>query len=276
MRFSVFKTFRRGVKIKKNDINLAYTFPKVLIEHKKLEQYRVFFEFSDKLPFPYLYILAQRAQVALMLNPGFTISVPGMIHINNKLIQYETINPKLPIELETSISVEAKSEGSLFPKAEVIYYQDGIKVALCESGYLIKRKSKSSNIKTMKQKIEIPKLSLAIHSVSWNISKSLGKKYSKVSGDKNPIHNSRLFARFMGFKQPIIHGWCSVSQVIKEVSQLSNKVNEVMVNFNKPIFLPSTVQIDFEEFNSENNTIKFNVQSPSNGLIHLYGYVKSK
>ena len=80
----------------------------------------------------------------------------------------------------------------------------------------------------------------------------------------------------MGFKHPIIHGWCSVSQVIKEVSQIRKNINEVQVNFNKPIFLPSTVQIDFEKLNSENNISRFIVKTPGKELIHLYGYTRSQ
>ncbi|MCE7736769.1 MAG: hypothetical protein GPJ54_17940 [Candidatus Heimdallarchaeota archaeon] len=274
MRFSAFKTFRRGVKIDDNGIDLTHTFPAVLIDTKLLEQYRAFFDFTEDLPFSYLYILAQRAQVALMLDKRFTISIPGMIHINNKLTQHEVVNPELPIEIKISITVESKLEGSLYPNSEVLYYQDGNKVATCNSGYLVKRKSKSKSKTSKKPKDVIQKLSSVTHSVPWELTKSLGKKYSNVSGDKNPIHSSKLFAKFLGFKRPIIHGWCSVSQVIKDASQFNNNVREVKVNFNKPIFLPSTVQIDFDETDAEINKSQFMVKTPGNDLIHLYGYIK--
>lgn len=275
MRFAAFRTFRRGAKIDVDGINLTHTFPEVMIENKLLDQYRTFFDFSESLPFSYLYILAQRAQVALMLDNQFTISIPGMIHINNNLVQHGVVNPELPIEIEVSILVESKPEGSLFPNSEVLYFQGGAKVATCKSGYLVKRKSQSKSKSSKKHKTATSELSSTKHSATWDLSKSLGKKYSNVSGDKNPIHSSKLFAKFMGFKRPIIHGWCSVSQVIKEVNYINENVNEIEVNFNKPIFLPSTVQIDIEDPNSENKS-RFIVKTPDKDLIHLYGYTRSQ
>lgn len=274
MRFKAFRTFRRGAKINEDGIDLSHTFPDVLIDDKLLDQYRAFFNFSENLPFSYLYILAQRAQVALMVDKRYTISVPGMIHINNKLTQHEVVNPELPIQIDVSITVEHKLEGSLFPNTKVLFHQDGNKVATCNSGYLVKRKSKSKTSKKYNQ--VIPILSSSTHSARWDLSKSLGKKYSNVSGDKNPIHSSKLFAKFMGFKRPIIHGWCSVSQVISEVNQINESVNEIEVNFNKPIFLPSSVRIEFENLNSEDNISRFIVKTSDKDLIHLYGYTRSQ
>lgn len=276
MRFSAFRTFRRGVKIGDEDLYMDHTFPEVQIENELLDIYRSFFDFSEELPFSYLYILAQRAQLALMLDKQFTISLPGMIHLTNNLSQFEDVNPSIPLKIDVSISVESKIEGSLYPKAEVTFYQDGIKVADCQSGYLSKRKSSSKNKKSKTRKYEFPKLPSVEHSSTWNLSKSLGKQYSKVSGDNNPIHSSKLFAKFVGFKQPIIHGWCSVSQVIREANQFIPNVNSVEVNFNKPIFLPSVVQIDFGGHDLDTNSYKFAVNSPDKNLLHLYGQLKSE
>ena len=86
MRFPAYRTFRRGVRIGDNDIKLKQMFNDILVDQNRVQSYREFFGFSHEFPMTYLYILAQRAQLAVMLKKEFTIAIPGLIHLRNKAL----------------------------------------------------------------------------------------------------------------------------------------------------------------------------------------------
>ncbi|MHA2277043.1 MAG: MaoC/PaaZ C-terminal domain-containing protein, partial [Candidatus Kariarchaeaceae archaeon] len=247
------------------------TFSDVTIDKSRLSEYRGLLNFPQELPFSYLYILAQRAQLAVMLESEFSISIPGMIHLNNNLIYHNTIDPNTPMVIKTTVSVESKTTGSLYPNSEVEFYQNDEKVASCLSGYLVKRKSKGQQTKKVRVPIEIPQISSTEFSETWEISKSIGKEYGKVSGDRNPIHTSKLFAKFVGFKRQIVHGWYSASRVIRAAQHLIENINQIHVNFNKPLYLPGTAKLKLEKSKTNTDKINFTVTSLDSNITHLYG-----
>lgn len=273
MRFPAYRTLKRGVRIGENDINVKQDFSDVMIDQVRLQSYKEFFNFSSEFPFSFFYILAQRAQLSVMLNKEFTIAIPGLIHLNNNLEILTEVDFESQFNIEVQGKVNSKTSGSLFPNFDVKFLQNGKIVAKCSSGYLAKRKKKSKSDSTGKKETNIPIFNDAIHSETWELSKSLGKSYGKVSGDSNPIHTSKLFAKFAGFKRPIIQGWYSASRVIQSANSLIQNISSIEVHFNKPIYLPSSVQLDL--FKQTDELYNFNVNSPNEGLTHLYGLLKT-
>lgn len=78
-------SLRKGVRIGEENIYLEERFSDVFIDEQQRQQYIEFFGFNQSLPLPLLYPLAQRAHLALMLDKRFTIALPGMVHLENKL-----------------------------------------------------------------------------------------------------------------------------------------------------------------------------------------------
>jgi acyl dehydratase len=62
-----------------------------------------------------------------------------------------------------------------------------------------------------------------------------------VSGDRNPIHTSRLGARMFGFARPIVHGMWSKARCLAALEGRLPEQYTVDVAFRQPIPLPSRV-----------------------------------
>lgn len=239
--FPAYLTITRGIKIGNNDIVIQEQFSNTSIDLKNLEAYRQYFDFKSRLPLTYIYIIAQRALLHLMLHKDFTIAVPGIVHISNEILLNPEFNMNEEFEIKSSMRVPVK-EGSLFPTAVIQFYQNGIEVARNVSNYIAKRKSTQ---KRGKREVSESTFGVPSFTKDWFVKKSVGKSYAHLSNDKNPIHTSKLFAKIAGFKHPIAHGWYSVSRSVSTAEKQSKREFKTLhVAFNKPIYLPSNVQFE--------------------------------
>jgi hypothetical protein len=256
----------KGVKVQPEGISLQRVWEGVTIDQADLDCYRDFLKWENPQPLCYLYLLAQRAQVALMADKQFTIAIPGMVHLGNKLVQLAQVNFGQPFTLISYATVEYKKEGSLLPRFVVDIVQHGTKVAYCESQYLAKRKSKKKGRRgeQLSHDFEI------VHTEEWGIPANYGKLYARVSGDINPIHTSRVFAKLMGFKTSILHGWYSASRAVMRAEALQGKVvKEVEVSFKSPVYLPSTQQLCLG--GDQDGSLPFMLKDHENGQIAIVG-----
>lgn len=237
LRFPAYMSIRKGTKIGDERIHLSQEFSDMWIGEGQRKQYVAYFGFENHFPLPLLYPFAQRAHLSLMLDKRFTIGVPGMVHLDNTIVQSEPINTSLPFDLHASVEVLPKKEGSLFPHLLIDYYQGGKKVAYCESKYLARRKSNKTRKRTEKELLSINDIEV---DEIWSLSSDVAKRYADISGDYNPIHLSHVFARMAGFKGRIMHGWYNASRAASQAEKLMNKhAKSLNISFLKPVYLSS-------------------------------------
>lgn len=255
----------RGVKIAREGINLKRSFTEVSLDSRAMQAFADFLGSENRAPLSYLYCLAQRAQIAVMLDKKFSIALPGMVHLENVLEEIAPWSPEKYFHIEVNIQVAYKTEGSLIPKCQVDFFQGGNKVVACSSVYMARRKSKNSGKKQEKISPVFPEATLK---QQWDIAGNTGRGYAKVSGDSNPIHTMGFFAKLMGFKRPIAHGWYSVARAVIEAEKhLQKPIRKIEVAFKSPVFLPS--KQDFALFEGEDNTA-FSVHNSAGKLV-LHG-----
>lgn len=242
--FPSFLSLAKGVKISNAGIHSQLSYKGILINPKDVSQFAGFIGIGNPTPFVYIYILAQRAQAALMLQKEFTIAIPGLVHIYNRLEEVNPIDYTAPFDIETQVDVEYKAEGSLVPTFSVAFLQRGQVVARCNSIYLAKRKSnKPKSTTTVDNPATKPFLSQEIV-----IPANAGRQYAKIAGDRNPIHTSTLLAKLFGFKRPIAHGWYLVSKIVNLCEQHQNTTYKTInVEFKSPVFLPGAIVLQVEE-----------------------------
>lgn len=258
-------SFLRGVQIKEKGIYIEKRYASFYLDKEKLKAFADFLHSPNKQPLSYLYCIAQRAQIATMLDKEFSIALPGMVHLENVLKAEKEWSVDKPFEIEVKLEVAHKAEGSLIPKCEVYFYQDSEKVVSCLSTYMARRKSASSSKKKSKQAFALPQAS---HSQTWSITADTGKKYAQVSGDHNPIHTYDFFAKLMGFKRSIAHGWYSVAKAAVEAEKKQEKnIRFIEVAFKSPVFLPSEQKFSFFE---EGKKLGFALQNSEEKLV-LHG-----
>src|SRR5699024_12213392 len=70
---------------------------------------------------------------------------------------------------------------------------------------------------------------------------SVISRYAAVSGDRNPIHVSKLGAKAFGFPRTIAHGMWSAAAALGALEGQVPEHAVYDVRFGKPIILPATV-----------------------------------
>jgi acyl dehydratase len=79
------------------------------------------------------------------------------------------------------------------------------------------------------------------------VGREVGPRYAEVSGDRNPIHTSRLAARALGFRRTIAHGMWSKARCLAALEGRLPDGYSVEVAFKLPVLLPATVDFAAEE-----------------------------
>lgn len=82
----------------------------------------------------------------------------------------------------------------------------------------------------------------------WELPAGLGRRYARVSGDYNPIHLWRWSSRLLGFKRPILHGFCTEAMVAHALVKgvLGGDpaaLRRLRVDFRAPLPLPARVRL---------------------------------
>lgn len=260
-------TKARGVKVPPAGVSVSATYGAVTISKKALAKYVKLLDWSQSAPFPYLYVLAQRAQTALMLDKAFTIALPGLVHLRNELQQLAPCDYTEAFTLKARSSVPYKVEGSLIITSTVDFWQDERKVAECTSVYLAKRKSKS--LQSRPKLTDRTTITDPVYTEVWDIPKLLGKQYARASGDINPIHTSAIIARAMGFPRCILHGWYAASRAVRTFETFRGwPCTSIVVDFKAPVFLPSQQELQLEGTAEE---IRFQLRDMATGKVTVTG-----
>ncbi len=273
MLLPVMLTLTRGNPPVNKTVSLETTFENVVLDKANIQEYSAFCGFQNSADFPatWLYLLAQRAQIATMLDSKFPLAAPGIVHLTNSLEMFAKPSLDAPVTLKSSVVIEGKEKGSLFPMFTVEILQGSSKIALCKSGYIAKRGGGDKTEKSGDKAVSEPDFSAAKSAGSIVMPDSIGWDYAKVSGDFNPIHIAGIMAKAFGLPGKLAHGWYSVSMfasVIERVKSMS--VKKIDVQFLKPVLLPTTVALEYLESGSPT---AFRITSEDKRIVHLTGQV---
>ncbi|TXI23000.1 MAG: hypothetical protein E6Q67_05355, partial [Roseateles sp.] len=191
------------------------------------------------LPLSYAYLLAQRAQLAAMLAPGFAHRIAGLVHVSNRLQRRAPLDHTQPLDLETQVQDEPeRADGARFVTLDVALRQQGQVVLNCHSRYLARRRRAGERAPTPEPEATMPERA------AWTLPQHAGRHYAALSGDWNPIHLWGWSARLFGLRQPIIHGAHSMARAQAELERLGGRpLQALALDFLRPVPLGSTVAL---------------------------------
>lgn len=194
------------------------------------------------VPLTYLYLLAQRSHLALMLDDGFPYPVPGVVHVANDLAWDPGVagwRADRPGAIEAGVAIEPPtSSGACFLTLHARLLQEDRIVARCGSRYLARRGTRRGAPNTAG-----PSAPPAGTEVGrYALSADAGRRYAKVSGDANPIHLWPWSARLLGFSRPITHGMHTVARIAAEMERGTGaSLRRIDARFVKPVPIPGEV-----------------------------------
>lgn len=187
---------------------------------------------TDRLPATYPHVLAFPPAMRLMTDPAFPLPPIGLVHVTNRITVHRPLDAGEPLDLTVragglrdhprgrafDVTVTASAGGDEVWRGVSTYLRPGPRPPAAPSG---------------------DPLPPPPGGVVWRVPARTGADYAAVSGDRNPIHTSRLGARLFGFRQPIAHGMWTKARCLAALEGRLPDAYTVEVTFRKPLPLPS-------------------------------------
>jgi acyl dehydratase len=193
------------------------------------------FRLTDALPATYPHVLAFPLAMRLMSAAGFPFPVAGLVHIANRITVARPIDAAERMDLSVrAADLRGHDRGRQFDIVATATI-DGHEVWRGLSTYL--RKELQGDRRDHPDRTPPPA------TARWRVPANIGRDYAGVSGDRNPIHTSRLGARLFGFPRPIAHGMWTKARCLAALEGRLAAGYTVDVAFQAPILLPATVSL---------------------------------
>ncbi len=220
------------------------------------------FRLRDELPATYPHVVAFPLAMALMTAPDFPFPLLGLIHVANRV---EVLGP-LPSSAVFAFGVRAEAlrphdrgtQLDIVTTATV----DGALVWRDTSTYL--RRTSAGGSSGSGGEPGTP-------NAVWRVPRRVGPDYAAVSGDRNPIHTSRLLAKVFGFPRTIAHGMWTKARCLAALEGRLPDTYTVDVAFKLPVLLPATVGFSAV---AQGTGWDFGVGDLRSGRPHLTGHLR--
>lgn len=229
---------KRPARSSSGQIRATWRLDRIDADH--LRRYNAAFGFrNDAVPLTFLYLLAQRAQLATMLAGPMPFRIPGLIHVENRLAMHCPVVLDAPLALTTTLQLPPPaSNGALHAVLETRAFDDERLAFSCDSTYLIRRGSRSGRAAPLPE--ATPGKALG----EWAVAHDAGRRYAALSGDWNPIHLWPWSARLMGMRTPIIHGAHTLAKACSLLQTMSGQeLAAVWCRFRQPVPLGASVAL---------------------------------
>jgi len=233
-----------GARLHRGDVlpDSVYTLPERPIDAAHLLTYQRLcgFRVGDVLPATYLHVLVFPLSMALMVQPGFPLALPGLVHVENEIRQLRPVRIEESVELRVhAADLRPRGAGRQVDLLAEARVGDEL-VWTGRSTYL--RRGKASGSDGARPKRE-PAPRPAGPSSLIRVPGDIGRRYGAVSGDRNPIHLSALAAKVFGFPRAIAHGMWLKARVLAALEGRLPRSFSVSVAFKAPVLLPATVEL---------------------------------
>jgi acyl dehydratase len=210
---------------------------KVRLKRSHIERYRQVCGIPDSpfLPHAFPHVLAMPLHMYIFTAPSFPVKVLGLIHLRNTIRCLKPIpidsTLRLTAEWETLRETPTGQEYDLITRAYI-----GNELMWEEISTMLAHRS------TPGQRPVIERAGAAEEKATIVVGADTGRRYSRVSGDFNPIHLSARTASWFGFKQAVAHGMWSMSRSLGAGAKyLSPEPLQIDTQFKLPLYLPSEV-----------------------------------
>lgn len=217
------------------------------------------FRVGGTVPITYPHVLGFGLQLELMTERAFPFALPGLVHVGNRITRSRPVTAAEPLSLHVHTeNLRPHERGQQFDVVTTAAVA-GETVWTDTSTYL--KRGTGSGSGTAAE----PPPPTAV----WRVPGDIGRRYAKVSGDRNPIHLHPLAARAFGFPRAIAHGMWTKARCLAAFEGRLPDACTVDVRFRAPVPLPATV-----DFSSTPDGTRFALHDPRTGKPHLTGAVQ--
>jgi hypothetical protein len=213
------------------------------------------FRVGSALPITYPHVLGFPLQLELMTDRAFPFPLPGLVHVGNHIAQSRPLTAADPLALRVHAENLRPHERGTQLDVVTTASVAGEVVWTDTSTYLKRGNGSGSGGAPA-----TPPSPTAV----WRVPADTGRRYAKVSGDRNPIHLHPLAAKAFGFPRAIAHGMWTKARCLAAFEGRLPDAYAVDVQFKAPVLLPATVH-----FSTDGE--HFALHHPKTGKPHLKG-----
>lgn len=254
----------------------------VRVDPEVLARYRRMCGFADglELPMTFPQMLAGDLHIGLLADARFPLPVAGIVHFENRIEQHAALPADATYDLTAWVEGHREASRGVLFDIETRLSRAGREVWSATTTVLSRTPEAKRGPKPEKppkaerpaaQGLEVTPLRTAL----FRLPADLGRRYSALAGDYNPIHLSALTARPFGFKRAIIHGMWSLARCLGEAEDdLPPAPRVCTVRFERPVFLPGRVHLVVTA-GAAPGDIDFALTSPDLRTRHFAGSVRA-
>ena len=192
-------------------------------------------------PIPYPQVLLTPLHMQLIAHPRFPFPGLGLVHVRQVCTQHQPImNPKICRAVARAENLQLRKKGAEIDLITELYVGDTLAWSAVTTVYSRAAKGHGQS----EARPEVPKQTDQAQSETWALPENLGRQYTKVSGDFNPIHLYAWTAKPFGFHKAIIHGMWTMAHAL---SKMRPNPKQVEVRFIRPVELPSNPRFSWDE-----------------------------
>ncbi|WP_433834058.1 MaoC/PaaZ C-terminal domain-containing protein [Actinoplanes sp. CA-015351] len=195
------------------------------------------FRLSDRLPATYPHVLGFPLAMRLMTAPDFPLPLIGLVHVTNRITVSRPVFADERLDLSVrAVELRDHARGRQFDVVTTASV-GGVQVWREVSTYL-RITGPGSAGSAGSSTSDISDFSVIPGGAVWWVPARVGSDYAAVSGDRNPIHTSRVCAKLFGFPRPIAHGMWTKARSLAALEGRLPESYTVDVAFKSPLLLP--------------------------------------
>lgn len=226
----------------------------------------------DVAPAGFVHVTAFPLATSVMVRDDFPLPLIGMVHISNRVEQFAPVSIHDEFLVRSwAENLRAHRRGALVDMISEVTVSDEV-VWRGTSTYLAKDVDVPDSAESANGDARPSFDDLPTTAGRWKLPADIGRTYGKISGDRNPIHQSAITAKPLGFPRAIAHGMYTAARALAVIGQERGDRFTWSVNFAKPVFIPGTVTFGTERL-ADNNGWRYAGWEPKKGKVHFTGEV---
>jgi acyl dehydratase len=197
---------------------------------------------QDILPPTYPQVALAGAHLEVLSHRNFPYNPMGIVHVSNQIDVLKPLHiSDGPFDVRVCLeNWQPHRRGRLFDIRTSVFEETTLVWESTATALVMKQKKKSKAGQTS-DPIAAPSLE-ARAGDTLHLAEDMGRRYARVAGDYNPIHQRAWMAKPFGFKRAIIHGmWTFAWAVHEPASRTEPGPMKLMGYFKRPVALPSDI-----------------------------------
>ncbi|AWL12461.1 Fatty-acyl-CoA synthase [Saliniradius amylolyticus] len=217
----------------------------------------------------WLQVRALPLQLSLLTDKCCPFAVMGLMHMKNRIQQYQPVRENMALEL--SCSLDALKKHRMGWQFEILTQARHHKKLVWES--VATSLAPTVKVQAGQRQRQAPEPPEVQALECWSLEADLGRRYASVSGDYNPIHLHPLTSSMFGFPQPIIHGMWSYARILSALTEHGYIDTDFSssVTFKRPLVLPGDAELYLNGEEASVNQGRFELRAESGHKVLLNG-----